>query len=207
VSDFEDKYAGKKFRGGIQPEGTEKQVLSRRIITPEDTRQARADKKALSKTGGNVILVDENDPRYQAAVQGRRCDQCVEFDNEAALRAMKEQKFVERVVKDEQWRENWFKQYQDFGVCWAFSDGGGLRLNEPDAPGICARSDIDSTAPPGSEKGMEMVLCPYYENRKDRGKFASSSAAGVRGPTTRDAEARAYAQRHDARRRQGGKVR
>ena len=209
--DFDDPMGGFKNEWdspvGRGPEGVpQKQVISRRLVTPEDTARARADKKKLADDGGTVVMVDENDPRYQAAIQKRRCGDCVNFDNEAAVRAMKEQNFVERLVKEETFREEWFKEYSAFGVCWAFSDSEGLRVNEPDAPGICAASDLDSSKPMGSQEGSEMCLCPYYENRKDRGRFATSSAAGVRGPTVRDAEARRYVLEHDERRRRGGRI-
>lgn len=186
----------------------EKQIISKRVITRDHFEQAREDRataKPLAKDKSSLVLVQEDDPRYQAAIANRKCEHCSHFDNEQALIAMREQNFVERIVNDDKWREEWFNDYEHYGVCTAFSDSGGLRLNDPNSPGICAASDLDSSLPMGSDEGSVMCLCPYYKNRKEDA-FAISSRAGVRGPTKRDSEARVYAREHDGRRHRGEKI-
>lgn len=170
------------------------------------SRREAARKRVIAKNAQGLVLVDENHPQYQAAMMKQVCRDCVNFDVEAAQQAMMEQRFVERMVKDEEWQERWLEPYQSYGVCWAFSDSGGLRINSPQAYGICAASDLDSSLRIGSPEGSVMMLCPYYDNRKDRGRFAQSSAAGVRGPTRRNVEAAEYVRRHDERRRRGERL-
>lgn len=171
----------------------------KKLIVPEGMRRAGGD-------DAHIVAVDENDPMFQAATLGRRCGDCVNWDREACQRAMLEQKFVERLVHQERWREHWLEDYANYGVCWAFSDSHGLAVWPQNHETVIPRSHIDSSLAMGSAEGSEKVLCPYYENRKDRGRFATASAAGVRGPSTRDREAAEYVRYHDERRKRGKKL-
>ena len=161
----------------------DKQIISRKVITQEDREESaevRQKLVTLSEDKGTTIKVDKNDPRYEAAVKGRVCCNCVFFNRELAQEAIRQQRFMERAVHEERWRPEWLKNIAQFGVCEQFSDGQGLRLNEPFAPATCAASDVDSTKLPGTEAGMAQIECPHFRSRMEHGEKFTSSRAGTR---------------------------
>lgn len=184
----------------------EKVTIRKRIVTPEDVKKDTDGSVAVAENSGIVTGMNQDDPRFQSILEGRKCGICRHFDNEAAMVAMREQKFVERVMKDEKWREEWFNDYSQYGVCWVFSGDSGLRLNDPNAQATVAASDLDSSLTPGSAEGMAMQQCPYFVDVTKYGTTMTASRSGVRGPTTRREEARAYVLAHQERRRKGLKV-
>jgi len=178
----------------------EKVKAIRHVVTKEDAKQQVDGSTLLSgEDGGPKIFSPRDDPRLQGILEGRSCLICTEFDQDMAAQAMAEQNFIERMHHDERWKSEWFDDYRIWGVCKAFSDSEGLRLNHGDAPATCAASDIDSDKPVGSEEGMEQIPCPYFKNRLQEGDTMHASAAGVSGPT-KSGKGKDYIEKHQVER-------
>jgi len=179
----------------VMPVGLSDSVKFRRIVTPDDIRK---EGRKVSDDEGIQIWKGgdcEVDPEHR----GRTCSECLHSNRELAATAMHEQKFIERLLKDERYRSQWFTDFTQIGACEIFSDSSGIRLVFPNAPAICAASDLDSSLGLSTEEGKRQIPCPHFVDRRDQAKaIMHSSKSGVRGPSTRNREAMEYVRRHQA---------
>ncbi len=111
---------------------------------------------------GRPTVVFPNDSEMAMALKNQHlCMFCRNWDLEGGQRVILEEKFWERMFREEKWRKEWFEDPSSYGLCKVFEG----RLRPSIAPATCIKSDFDEALynKPGA---MDQLPCPYYQDKR-----------------------------------------
>ena len=148
-----------------------------RILTRE---QIIREKLRTSCDDACIILPSDCDI-VELTKQGIRCGHCRNCNVEEAQREMRKQNFVERMLREEKYRLEWFRLVDGtidvtaYGLCDVFD----WRLVDRLAVATCHREDVDESLK-NSKKGREKIPCPFFEPVTGKGAKMVVSRSGAR---------------------------
>jgi len=148
------------------------------VHTPDEAREAeeaKRNQRTLADDGVTKYVVDKDDPRYENAIKGRFCGNCRHHRIDEAQKDMIKQRFIERLVHEEDWKPEWFKNWGAAGYCDFLAE----RLIAWEAPAVLPASDLDSALVVGSSDGMVLMPCPNFVSKAEKGGIIISSKHGV----------------------------
>lgn len=143
------------------------------VLTPEQLVERR--KKIHRADEKSPIIVAPDAKDLQRVLQtGNICGGCAHWRLDQAQQDMIDQRFWERMLQEEKYRNEWFENKGSYGYCQHF-EGRAIPFN---APATNLASDHDASLY-NTKKGMEKVPCPMYKERK--GSTMSISRSHTRG--------------------------
>lgn len=151
-------------------------IVSKKDLQEHEESLMGNDTHELHNDGGIRTVISKDDPRYEAAIKGQFCGNCRHHKITEAQQAMVQERFLERLVHEEEWKLEWLKDWGKAGMCDHFEG----RLIAWENPIVIARSDVDSTVAVGSVEGMERRSCPYFVSKAEKGGMIISTKHGVR---------------------------
>ena len=143
-----------------------------KIVTKEMVRAH------LAKMGADSLFIKPSENFIKAINQSGSHGSCRHFNWEAGQQAMKEQRFVERMLLEERYRAEWFENWQMYGFCDLWEG----RLILANVPALCMRWDLDSSLV-NKPEGQKTVPCPHYEERSGKGDKLIISRSAKRSLT------------------------
>lgn len=126
------------------------------------------------------VVMPEEDFRAMQAKHSQPHGMCRHFRYKDGQAQAQSEQFFQRLFRDEKWSIRWVGDPQTYGLCDIFPE----RLVSAFNPGVCRVKEA-MHHPEFNREGVswesyeEMILCPWFESRIEKGEKISTTRMGL----------------------------
>ena len=125
----------------------------------------RAEQVTRDGTTGAPLVIIPKDSELGGVIEAQQiCGFCRNWDLELGQQSCHNEKFWQRMLREERYRQEWFDNPSTYGLCHIFEG----RLIPSLAPAVCMAVDLDSSLR-GKKGELDKKACPYFRDRRKSG--------------------------------------
>lgn len=144
--------------------GDKKDMSNVKLLTRQEIAERTERMTRDAETGEPLIIIPKDSELGEAITARHMHGCCRHFNLQQGQQDCQEQRFWDRMMREEKYRREWFDNPATYGVCPHFEG----RLLGYWHPALVSAEDLDSSLA-GTPKASEKRSCPYYADKKVTG--------------------------------------